>query len=88
MAKSITIYKDGAEAKLHNRKIYFVENKEEKSFLIGFKNAQIPAEDIDKPTCSYKVLKGKVGETVIKLSEEAIEELLNLYVEYQKSKHE
>lgn len=85
MAKRI-IYKNGAEVKIKNRRIFFEENKDKKSFLIGFRTADIPTEKLDIPTCSHKVIRGKVVETVINLSEEGLQELIGLYIQYKHSK--
>lgn len=79
--KGITIYNDGASTRLHNRRMMFKET--EGSVLLNFRFAD---DEADKPSCSHNCLKGKVRETSLKLSTEAMEYLVFTYIEFKKSK--
>jgi hypothetical protein len=84
MKKSeLTIYNDGATARIHNRRLTMVEDPETKDVLFRF---QFATDGAEKPACSHETFKGKVRQTTIKLSEDAIKALITTYMEYKKSK--
>jgi len=78
---SLNIYKDGAKVRINNKKIILHEVGD--GFMI---NMAYATHDASTPAVSHKCVKGKVRVSQIKLSQEAIEHLMNAYVEYKKSK--
>jgi hypothetical protein len=75
------IFLDGAQMRLHNRKIGFVEKDD--NILINFKFADTEA---DKPACKHICHRGKVRETHLQLSVEAMETLMMGYIRYRQFK--
>jgi hypothetical protein len=76
--KTLNTYLNGAEVRSHNRKIGF--RKKDKEVVLYFRFAD---EEPDKPACSHECLKGKVRQTVMKLSEEGMEELVYAWQQYK-----
>lgn len=79
----ITIFKDGATMRSRNKQVAFKETDDDKGVLIQFRFAD---EEADKPACHHTCLKGKVRQTHIKLSHEAMGMLLMGYHEYMINK--
>lgn len=80
--KSLDIYDDGASARLHNRKVMLKEYEDET--LLIFQNAN--DGNPEELATGHKCIRGKVRETQILLSNEALEALVIAYIEYQKTK--
>lgn len=78
----ITTYIDGASARMHNKRVSFVE-KEDK-ITIGF---QFADKDAEKPACLHTCDKGKIRNTYIKLSKDAMEALIHAYYQYKKQQY-
>jgi hypothetical protein len=79
MERKVTIYRDGARIRLHNKSVSFIET--ENNIMIKFLFADTNA---DIPACSHRCYKGKVRETVVNMTKEAFEALLFSYLEYKK----
>jgi hypothetical protein len=82
MKKGITIYKDGAVIRLHNKRISFKEEDGKTKINFWIAGDSEP----DKPACAHKCHKGKVRETGITLSDEGMQCLVYAYLNY-KSAH-
>ena len=80
MAK-ITLYNDGAVARLHNKKIAFKEA--DGKVMINFRFAD---KDANIPACQHICYRGKVRETFIQMSKDAMETLVMAYLEQQRQK--
>jgi hypothetical protein len=79
----LTLYNDGAEARIHNRRLLMSEDQETKDVVLRF---QFATDDAESPACSHETFRGKVRQTTIKMSEDAIKALIAMYMEYKKSK--
>jgi len=75
---SATIYANGAVIRLHNRRMAFGESDgiTELKFVFADSTPDIPA-------CAHFCIRGKVRETYIKMSTEAMEALVSAYVRYK-----
>lgn len=76
----INLYRNGAIIKLENRRVEFEEKKD--GFELVFKTMK----NIEKPSCITTTVKGKIKETVIGISKEAMELLFFAYQKYQDKK--
>ena len=76
---SIKIYKDGAVVRFHNKRILIGSNMENVFLRFSFLDLEA-----DKPACGHVSHKGKIRETSIKMSVEAMEALICGYNEYRK----
>lgn len=79
--RTVSIYQDGAVVRLNNKRITFVEK--DGKIAIQFKFATTNAE---KPASAQVCHRGKVRETLIKLSDEAMDGLMYAYQEYKRKK--
>ena len=75
------IYADGASVRLHNKRIVFAE--EDGKTLINFRFAD---ENADKPACRHLCHKGRVRDTSLKVSTEAMDALMVAYVRYKRKR--
>lgn len=78
---TLTNYADGATIRLHNKRISFKET--DKKTMIRFDFAD---DEADKPACGHKCHKGKVRETFIQMSNEAMEALVYAYMNYKRER--
>lgn len=78
----LTIYSDGATARLHNKEIKFIEREEYVMFNFRFID-----KNPEQPACWHNSYKGKIRETGIKMSHEAMEALVEAYITYKRNKH-
>jgi hypothetical protein len=82
MKKSTIInYADGGTIRLHNKRISFKET--DKKTMIRFDFADAEA---DKPACGHKCHRGKIRETQIQMSIEAMESLVYAYINYKRER--
>jgi hypothetical protein len=79
MKNKLTIHKDGATIRLHNKRISLKEV--DGTIMVKF---QFADENAEKSACYHKCYKGKIRETFIKMSDEVIEALLFAYVNYKR----
>lgn len=85
MEKNTTkLYPNAFTSKIGNRKVSFVET-DNGAIMIQFLNLD-KENDINKPACTHKVLKGKVRETIIKLTPDIMERLALDYINWRKYK--
>lgn len=77
--KTLIQYSDGATVRLHNKRISFKQTEEKTMILFDF--ADVNAET---PACLHKCLKGKIRQTFIQMSNEAMESLIYSYIDYKK----
>lgn len=82
MKRQINTYLDGATVRLHNKRISFKVT--DKKTMISFQFAD--ADDPNKPACSHKCHKGKVRDTFIQMSNEAMEALVFAYINYKRER--
>ena len=82
MKREIKEYKDGATVRLHNKRISFKET--DTKTMISFQFAG--DEEPDKPACGHKCHKGKVRDTFIQMSNEAMEALVYAYINYKRQR--
>jgi len=68
MKREINTYKDGATVRLHNKRISFKETDTKTMISFQFAGDVEP----DKPACGHKCHKGKVRDTFIQMSNEAM----------------
>lgn len=80
--KTIKLYTDGATVRLHNRRISF--KQDEKSIMIKFSFAEA---DAYRSACSHDCHRGKVRETNIKMTNEAMEALVLAFMNYKRAKY-
>lgn len=81
--EKLTTYLDGASYRMHNKRITF--KQENGVTMIRFKFAD---KEAYKPACSHKCHKGKVRETFLKLSNEAMDKLVFAYLQFKKDEKE
>jgi hypothetical protein len=74
-------YLNGSTMRSHNKAIHLYKDKDKEHFNILFRFAD---ENPDTPACQHTCLKGKVRQTYLKLSEEAMEDLVRCYTEFKK----
>jgi hypothetical protein len=79
----ISLSKDGAVARLHNKRISFMAVGD--SILIVFQYAD-KEHDPNTPACAHKCHKGKIRETFVKISEDAMKSLVVAYISWRKEK--
>ena len=72
----LTRHPDGAVVRFYNKKI--ILKKEKEKILIAFLFAD---EDAETPACSHKCHRGRVRETFLKLSSDAMEALIMAYID-------
>ena len=80
MKDKLTIYKDGAIVRKHNKKYGFsMDSKGSLNFMFlrVIKNAE-------KPACSHHCHRNKVRDTRFRMTKEAFEDLMYAYIEYLK----
>ncbi len=77
-----TIFKNGAKVRIKNKQFGF--HQVEKSIQLYFRNAD--CKDPEKPACLHRTHKGKMRETFLCLSEEAMDYLVRSYIEYKQNK--
>jgi hypothetical protein len=82
MKREINMYTDGATVRLHNKRISFKET--DKKTMISFQFAG--DVEPDKPACGHKCHKGKVRDTFIQMSNEAMEALVYAYINYKRQR--
>lgn len=82
MKNNITQYKDGATVRLHNKRISFKETDEKTMISFQFADTNEP----EKPACGHECHKGKVRDTFIQMSNEAMEALVFAYMNYKREK--
>ncbi len=80
MKKSITIFPNGVVAKLHNRRV-IIETIEGGVYLKFSTFDKNPGK-----ACHHEHLKGCIRNTRVKLSDEAIEALVESYIAYKEYK--
>lgn len=80
--KKLTIFPDGAVMRYHNRRIQFKEF--DSGLMIAFQTTEF--DENKKPAVHHEITRGKIMNTGIKLSVEAMESLITAYIEYKKSK--
>lgn len=78
----IKFYSNGATIRMHNKRISF--KQDEKSIVIGFSFAE---ENANTPACLHVCHRGKVRETSIKMSNEAMEALVLSFIQFKKKKY-
>ena len=79
--KKQNTYLNGSTMRSHNKVIHLIKQRNEEHFSIVFRFAD---EEPDKPACQHTCLKGKVRQTYLKLSEEAMEDLVRCYTAFKK----
>jgi hypothetical protein len=82
MKRGINTYLDGATVRLPNKRISFKET--DKKTMISFQFAG--DEEPDKPACGHKCHRGKVRDTFIQMSNEAMEALMIAYINYKRER--
>jgi len=82
MKREINIWKNGATIRLRNKRISFEETDEKTMILFEFADAEA-----DKPACFHKCHRGKIRETQIQMSVEAMESLVHAYMNYKRSRY-
>lgn len=80
-AKIITLFKNGAKVRAHNRQLGIV--KVDGYFVLEFLKA---TEDANDPSCSHDVFRNKVRCTQLAISEEGLEDLITAYTEFKNQK--
>lgn len=81
MRQKIDIYTDGATVRLRNKRISFQEADNKTSIKFEFADSEA-----DKPACFHRCIKGKVRETKIQISIEAMEALVFSYLKYKQER--
>ena len=76
--KTIKTYLDGGTCRLKNKRISFHQNKN--SVVIQFAFAD---ENPELPACEHRTIRGKVRVTTIKMTDEALEALINTWKCYK-----
>ena len=79
---TLTAFKNGASTRLHNKRISF--KQDESSTVIAF---QFADEDAEKPACGHTCHRGKVRHTVVKMSNDAMDALVNSYIHYKRGEY-
>lgn len=82
MIKQIVTYRDGATVRLHNKRISFKETDEKTMISFQFAGDLEP----NNPACVHKCHKGKLRDTFIQMSNEAMEALVCSYINYKRDK--
>lgn len=81
MKESISIYKNGVCIRRKNKRILFEEKDE--VIIIGFMIVDLQGPGT---TAIQKTHRGKMRETIIKISKESMDDLAMAYIEYLKNK--
>ena len=77
----MTTYPNATRTKWHNKSVMVFER--DGKFWIEFRYAD---EKADEPACRHRCLRGKVRQTTIHLSQDAIEYLMMTYIEHKKAR--
>ena len=78
---SLIVFADGATARINNKRIAFAEKDGNTMIKFHFADA-----DAEKPACYHKCHKGKVRETFVKMSNEAMELLVYSWMQYKRER--
>lgn len=80
--QKLTIHPNGAQVKLHNRRIIMAEHEDD--FELEFLSAGVPNPEL--PAAVHRCLKGKARSTSVSLTKEAMEAMVYAYLEYKRHK--
>jgi hypothetical protein len=78
-----TVYKNGAIVRLRNRRIVIQEDNDKGEVLLVFSNVDDKPEI---PSVYHRVIRGKIRESGLKISIEAMESMIEAYINYRRDR--